>query len=151
MTQTIERQSAAPAAQLVSLYKTVMVGILLIGAALDVVLLLLEPEPLLHYVFITPGEVLLTTWMATALVLVLGLLSYPHLDLRRRTTRIVQRILLVYFVLLVLVHGINNLLLGNTAGYLATFSAPAYPYVATVVLLAAALFTARMRQKGEAR
>ena len=52
-------------------------------------------------------------------------------------------------MLLVLLHGINNLLLGNTAGYLAAFSAPAYPYVATVVLLAAALFTATMRQKGD--
>lgn len=75
--------------------------------------------------------------------------SYYANYLRRRATRIVQRILLVYFVLLVLVHGINNLLLGNTAGYLAAFSAPAYPYVATVVLLAAALFTAKMRPKGD--
>ncbi|MEZ4869521.1 MAG: hypothetical protein R3C14_49815 [Caldilineaceae bacterium] len=149
MTQTIERRSAAPTEQLVWLYKVVMVGILLIGAGLDVILLLFGPEPLLRYVFTTPGELLLTIWMAAALVL--GLVAYPHLDLSRRATRIVQQILLVYFVLLVLVHGINNLLLGNTAGYLAAFSAPAYPYVATVVLLAAALFTARMRQQGDTR
>lgn len=149
MTQVVEQRSAAPVTTMVRLYKTVMVGILLIGAALDVVLLLFGPEPLLRYVFTTPGEAVLTIWMAAALVL--GLLSYPHLDLRRRATRIGQRILLVYFVLLVLMHGINNLLLGNTAGYLAAFSAPAYPYVATVVLLAAALFTARMRQKGDMR
>lgn len=146
MTQVINQGTVASATTLVRFYKTVMVGILLIGAALDVVLLLLGPEPLLRYVFTTPGELVLTIWMATALVL--GLLSYPHLDLHRRPTRIMQRVLLVYFVLLVLLHGVNNLLLGNTAGYLAAFSAPAYPYVATVVLLAAALFTARMRQKG---
>jgi len=149
MTQTIERRSTTRVKQVLWLYKTVMVGILLIGAALDVVLLLAGPEPLLRYVFTTPGELLLTGWMAAALVL--GIIAYPHLDLHRRATRVVQQILLVYFVLLVLVHGVNNLLLGNTAGYLAAFSAPTYPYVATVVLLAAALFTARMRQKGETR
>ncbi|MEZ4681520.1 MAG: hypothetical protein R2932_45640 [Caldilineaceae bacterium] len=145
MTQTIERQFATSAAQILWFYKTVMVGILLIGAGLDIILLLAGPGPLLRYVFTTAGELLLTAWMATALVL--GLVAYPHLDLHRRATRIVQQILLVYFVLLVLVHGVNNLLLGNSAGYLAAFSAPAYPYVATVVLLAAALFTARMRQQ----
>lgn len=148
MTQTIERQSATSAKQFVWCYKIVMVSILLIGATLDVVLLLAGPEPLLRYIFTTPGELLLTIWMAAALVL--GLIAYPHLDLHRRATRIGQQILLVYFVLLVLVHGINNLLLGNSAGYLAAFSAPAYPYVATVVLLAATLFTVGMRQKGDA-
>ena len=84
-----------------------------------------------------------------AAALPLGIIAYPHFDLHRRATRIVQRILLDYFVLLVLVHGVNNLLLGNTAGYLAAFSAPAYPYVATVVLLTASVFTAGMRQKEE--
>lgn len=146
MTQVINQGTVASATTLVRLYKTVMVGILLIGAGLDVILLLFGPEPLLRYVFTTAGELVLTTWMATALVL--GVIAYPHLDLHRHATRIVQQILLVYFVLLVLVHGVNNLLLGNTAGYLAAFSAPAYPYVATVVLLAAAIFTAKMRQKG---
>ncbi|MCB0182857.1 MAG: hypothetical protein KDE31_01250, partial [Caldilineaceae bacterium] len=116
---------------------------------LDVVLLLAGPEPLLRYVFTTVGELFLTVWMAAALVL--GIIAYPQLDLHRRATRIVQQILLVYFVLLVLVHGINNLFLGNVAGYLAAFRAPAYPYVATVVLVAAALFTARMRRKGDTR
>lgn len=149
MTQVIEQSNAPSATTLVRRYKIVMVGILLVGMALDVLLILTGPEPLLRYVFTPLGEVILTTWMATALGL--GLAVYPHLDLQRRATRIAQRILLVYFVLLVLVHGVNNLLLGNAVGYLAAFSAPAYPYVATVVLLAATLFTARMRQKGNTR
>ncbi|MCB0111098.1 MAG: hypothetical protein KDE53_34490, partial [Caldilineaceae bacterium] len=67
MRQTIEQQSATSATQLVRFYKIVMVTILLIGAALDVVLLLAGPEPLLRYVFTTVGELFLTVWMAAAL------------------------------------------------------------------------------------
>ena len=149
MTHTIEQRSTTTPRQLLWLYKAVMVGILLVGAGLDVLLLRFGPELLLRRVFTTPGELLLTVWMATALGL--GIAVYPHLDLHRRATRIIQQILLVYFVLLVLVHGINNLLLGNTAGYLAAFRAPAYPYVANIVLLAAATFTAGMRSKKDAQ
>lgn len=147
MTQTIEQPSATPAKQLIWLYKVAMVSILLIGAGLDVVLLLAGSEPLLRYAFTPLGELILTTWMATALVL--GLVAYPHLALHRRATRIGQRIILAYFVMLVLMHGVNNLLLGNTAGYLAAFSAPAYPYVAATVLLTMVLFTVRLSPKQE--
>lgn len=140
------KQSATPSTgALFRLYKVVMIGILLVGTALDLALLSVGPGPLVNYVFTPLGELILTLWMATALVL--GVMVYPHLDLHRRVTRTVQQILLAYFVLLVLMHGVNNLLLGNVAGYLAAFSAPAYPYIATAVLLSAAMFTAGLRQK----
>ena len=145
MLQTAKQPMGATVQTQFRLYKIVTVGIMLVGAGLDLVLLLVGPGPLLTYVFTPVGEMILTTWMATALVL--GLIVYPHLAMPRRATRIAQRVLLVYLGMLVLMHGVNNLLLGNTAGYLATFSAPAYPYVAAVVLFAAALFTAGLRLK----
>jgi|GEM_PF-3281905 len=124
-------------------HKYVTVSILLIGTFLNLSFLVFGMEPAVKYVFIPKGEIILATFMLTSLVL--GLVVYRYLDLHHRVTRIIQRVILGYFVLLVLMHTINNLLLGHTAAYLATFSSPIYPYGATLVLALIAAFTAHLK------
>ena len=124
-------------------HKYVTVSILLIGTFLNLSFLVFGPGPAVTHVFIPKGEIILTTFMFASLALGLGV--YRYLDLHKRLTRTIERIILGYFVLLVLVHTINNLFLGNTAEYLAAFSFPIYPYIATLILALAAAFTAHLR------
>lgn len=116
-------------------------GVAINSSKTNLSFLVFGPEPAVTHVFIPEGEIILTIFMLTSLILGLGV--YQYLDLHNRLTRSIQRIILGYFVLLV--HSINNLLLGNTAEYLAAFSFPIYPYVATLVLALAAAFTVHLK------
>lgn len=83
--------------------------------------------------FFTPlGESVLTTWFGVAFIT--GILAEISVPLDHRALLVLRRVVTVYMLMLTLVHGINNLALGNIEGYTNIFSGPVYSYAALVVL-----------------
>jgi hypothetical protein len=122
------------------LHKLVTAGILTVGALFNVVALFRGMDYVVNTYFTIAGEIVLTGWFFAAFVL--GVLSLFLVPLEPRWRRVVRRVVTVYMFMLMLMHGVNNLLLQNQDGYGEVFSGPFYTYPALVVLIALAVVIA---------
>jgi hypothetical protein len=131
--------------QKVLAYKAVTGGVLAVGFALDLASLFWTMEQIGSVAFTATGEIILSIWFFAAFVL--SLLARPHIEFRSLASSIFHGVITFYMLALTIMHGVNNLLFGNLAWYLKTFSGPVYPYAAGVVLLAMLVFTLSRRAK----
>jgi len=123
-------------------HKVVTAGILIVGAYFNVTALFFGMDLVVARFFTTTGEIVLTTWFFAAFVL--GVLAEFLVPVQAHWQRVVRRVLTVYMFLLVLAHGVNNLLLQNVDGYAAIFSGPFYTYPAIVILIGLAIVIASL-------
>jgi hypothetical protein len=122
------------------LHKLVTAGILAVGTLLNVTALFRGMDYVVQTYFTTAGEIVLTAWFFAAFIL--GAMAEFMVPLAPRWRRVVRRVVTVYMFLLVLAHGVNNLLLQNQDGYGEVFSGPFYTYPALVVLTGLAVVIA---------
>jgi hypothetical protein len=124
------------------LHKLFTAGILTVGALFNVIALFRGMDHVVNTYFTTAGEIVLTSWFFAAFVL--GVVAEFLVPLEPRWRRVVRRVVTVYMFLLVLAHGVNNLLLQNQDGYGEVFSGPFYTYPALVVLTGLAVVIASL-------
>jgi hypothetical protein len=126
------------------LHKLFTAGILAVGALFNVIALFRGMDHVVDTYFTITGEIVLTGWFFVAFVL--GVLALFLVPLEPRWRRVVRRVVTVYMFLLMLLHGVNNLLLQNQDGYGEVFSGPFYTYPALVVLTGLAIVIAAFPQ-----
>jgi hypothetical protein len=122
------------------LHKLFTAGILTVGALLNVIALFRGMDHVVNTYFTTFGEIVLTSWFFVTFAL--GVLAEFLVPLGPRWRRVVRRVVTVYMFLLVLAHGVNNLLMQNQDAYGEVFSGPFYSYPALVVLTGLAVVIA---------
>lgn len=142
-----QARSAAPGRALRTMFwvqKYVTITTFICGLFLNLALIFFGSELTLQHVFTRQVDLFLLTLMFISMAL--GWRVLPALAFRSRAARIFQIVILVYFVMLCLVHGVVVQIMGNTALYIDFFlGLPGYPYIASAVFIVMLAFSAHLR------
>ncbi len=142
-----QARSAAPGRALRAAFwvqKYVTVTTFVCGLFLNLALIFFGSELTLQRVFTRQVDLFLLTMMLISMAL--GWRVLPALAFRSRAARLFQVVILVYFVMLCLAHGVVVQIMGNTVLYINLFlNLPGYPYIASAVFIVMLAFSAHLR------
>jgi hypothetical protein len=126
--------------------KYAMITTFIGGLYLNLSILFFGDAQVLEHLFTRWVDLFLLTGMIISTVL--GWWLLPHIEFRSAAARRFQYVILVYFTMLCVAHGIVIQLLGKFQEYgQFWFSLPGYGYIASAVFIVMSVFTAHLRLK----